>query len=359
MPHRKKKSGGTVIRRGSEAEERIRTDPNLQFGEGGVAPLASPKQPSGFFVGGETQIKEGGELVRTPEKVSIEDFRRLRDKIPEEPVIAPELEEKLATQFEERQVGKQPEIVPIISPEQENLGVMLRIAKSAFKSVFTKSIIQDQVKDYLKRSETETIPLAEITMIEEDLKESVMIETSAEIDIRMVETENGLMQEGLLPPTYLPPRTEQVTVAGVAAGAGAVLVAQTVTRPLGEFIGTDGQIASLELALSQYNEMITIPARSVATGLPTDIAFDKLDRMEEGILALESQLKISALTSPKVALALRGRGVEARLLKLKEKLQESRRIVFLRTTQEALGEVDVPRSMAFLRRLQNEREARK
>ena len=45
-----------------------------------------------------------------------------------------------------------------------------------------------------------------------------------------------------------------------------------------------------------------------------------------------------------------------RIIKIKEKVQERRRIVALRMTQEAFGEVDVTRSMAFLRKLQNERK---
>ena len=255
---------------------------------------------------------------------------------PEEIAVAAEIREGpgLEAQFEEAGVFKEPEIVPIISPEQENLGVILRIAEDVIPGLKT-------LKDFSKRFDLkEAIPQAEITMIAEDIKEGIIAETSVEIDIRIDETETQLTEMGL----------------AVFPIVGAAVVGGIVAGPTREFVGTDGQIASLELALSQYNEMITIPARSIQSGLPPEIAFEKLDRMEEGILALESQLKISALTSVKVGLALRGRGVEARILKLKEKLQESRRIVALRMTQEAFGEVDVPRSMAFLRQLQNERK---
>ncbi len=256
----------------------------------------------------------------------------------------------LEATFVERQVGKEVIQEPIIPPEQENLGVMLRIAESIIPDIIKQEtkIAGIPIKDLIG-GKKKAISQVEITTIAADLREAVISQSSAEMDRIIIDTENGITEIGLLPPNFLPPVTKEVGVAGiVAAGvAGGI-----VSGPIKEFVGTDGQIRSLELALSQYNEMITIPARSIAAGLPPEIAFDKLDRMEEGILALESQLKLSSLTSTKVALALRGRGIEARLLKLKEKLQEGRLLVFQRATQEAFGEVDIPSSMSFLRSLQ-------
>ena len=242
---------------------------------------------------------------------------------------------------EQEKVFEQPVLEPIISPEQENLGVMLRIGKSLIPKSFTKAYKNiDTLGGLADFSGAQTIPQAEITMITADLQDAVLAETSVEIDTRIEGTEEVLIQNG-------------IPLIGVV---GAAVVGSAIAAPVKEFVGTDGQIASLELALSQYNEMITIPARSIDSGLEPQTAFDKLNRMEDGMLALEEQLKISSLTSPKVALALRGRGVEARLLKLKEKLQEGRRIVFQKMLQEGFGEVEVSESVRFLRQLQNERK---
>jgi len=302
-------------------------------------PIAEPKpaEPKRYTISGRGQVSpEEYKKELAGRKIVAAGGREVGAEEKKLEEVAPELEKT----FEERRVFEEPVVEPIIPPEQENLGVMLRIAKSLIPKSLTKVYKDiDKLGGLVDLSSQEPISQAEITMLDADLKEGIISETSAEMDVRVEETEKILIENGI--PLF------PIVAGAVAVGA--------VGGPVKEFVGTDGQIASLELALSQYNEMITIPARSLTSGLPPNIAFDKYDRMEEGILALESQLKLSALTSPKVALALRGRGVEARLLKLKEKLQEGRRMVALRMTQEVTGEIDVPTSMAYLRKLQNER----
>ena len=319
--------------------------------------IAAPRSRS---LAGTSEARELAEARATRAgKVAVETPEGFEERTPEEAQLIPSLpeqerleerrtlaEETLPGQFEERGVFREITQEPILPPEQENLGVVTRIIKDLLPD-FSTGIFGDRsaLKDtFLALEKGEPISQAEITMIEEDIREGIIVETSSEIDLRIDETEGILIQNGL-------------GLVPLATGAAGVLVAQAITRPLAQFIGTDGQIASLELALSQYNEMITIPARSIdGSGLPPEIAFDKYDRMEEGILTLESQLKLSALTSPAVALSLKGRAIEARLIKLKEKLQEGRRIVALRVTQEAFGEVEIPKSVAFLRRLQEDRK---
>jgi len=256
--------------------------------------------------------------------------------------------EEVKAQFEEAGVFKEVTQEQIIPPEQENLGVMLRIAKSLMpKSISDAYKKIDTIGGALDFSSTDKIPQAEITFVAEELKQVIIDETSAEIDTRIEDTEGILIQNGI----------PLIGVLGTVVG-GAV-IGSAIAAPVKEFVGTDGQIASLELALSQYNEMITIPSRSLDSGLSAQDAFDKYDRMEEGISALEQQLKISAMTSPKVALALKGRAVEARLIKLKEKLQEGRRIVAAKVLAEGFGEVDTPASIIYLRKLQDERKEKK
>jgi len=258
-----------------------------------------------------------------------------------------ESREEVSQEFEDRGVFKEPVIEPIISPEQENLGVIGRIAKDIIPDIggFSGGIFGD--KSVLKgtifesKDKQEPISQAEITTITADLQESIVAETSLEIDKRIDDAEIKLIQNG-------------IPILPVVGGA---VVASAIAGPTREFVGTDGQISSLELALSQYNEMLTIPSRSLDSGLSTSEAFDKYDRMEDNILALERQLKISSQTSPKVALALKGRAIEARILKLKEKIQEGRRKVASRVLSEGFGEVDIPKSLVFLNKLQNDRKS--
>ena len=285
--------------------------------------------------------------------------RRIQLEREEEEATALRIEEAkpgLTETFEEAGVFKTAEQGLIIPPEKEQLlGVTLRIFDSIIPQIVKDRSVIGMLKGgfdkFIKEFDETTITSAEITMIEEDLKLAVIAQTSVEINTIIDDTTGLLIEQGLIPAEFLPPIKEK----SILAVAGGAVAGQAILRPVSEFIGTDGQIRSLELALSQYNEMITIPARSIASGLPPELAFEQYNRMEESLLALEEQLQISSLTSPKVALALRGRGIEARLLKLKKKLQEGREIVALKMTQEAFGEVDIPTSIVFLRQLQLER----
>ena len=254
----------------------------------------------------------------------------------EELIRQQQLQEQVAKTAVERRVFEEPKQELIIPPEMENLSVMARIGRSIIPKPVRDTMDFFNLQKTINKQEA--LSMAEISMLEGDLKQGVEIATSQEIDARIDETENILKLNGI----------------PLLAVVGTTLVGQAVLSPIREFIGSDGQITSLENALSQYNEMISIPARSVEAGLSPEMAFDKLDRMEEGILALERQLKLSAMESPKVAIALRGRALEARLYKLKTKLQEARIKVLSVQAQEAFGEREVVDSMAFLRRLQNE-----
>ncbi len=268
-----------------------------------------------------------------------------------------EIEEELTAKAEEEGVFEEPTVEPIISPEQENLTVVGRVLKGmvpegSLKDKFMTNIFGGRS---IKSIEKKPLSQVEITTIEEDVKEFIEIETSAQIDSRIVDAEGTIISIGLIPPEVLPDIKKEVSLLGVAGTVGGIVGAEAVTRPFTKFVGTDEQIQSLELTLSQYNEMLTIPSRGVTSGrLSPEAAFDKYDRMEQGILILEQQLHLSALESPSVALSLKGRAVEARLLKLKEKVQEGRRVTFNRMAQEAYGEVDIAKSTAFLRRLQDD-----
>lgn len=302
-------------------------DPNRPTTTGGA-----PNKPTNTVIEGVPQTEKS--LLERKEVATLESEGAVKRRTPQETA---ELEAGLESTFEEQGVFKDVTQVPISTPEQENLGVVKRIAESLIPDSIQK------INDFFTlKAPGDVIPEAEIRTIEAEIKEGVRAETSIEIDDRIEETEDLLVQNG-------------IPLLSVVGGA---IIGSAVSGPVGEFVGTDGQIASLELALSQYNEMITIPARSLDAGLTPSEAFDKYNRMEDSILALDSELRTAALTSPKVALALRGRGVDARLIKLKEKLQEGRRDVAFRMAQESFGEIELTDSLLFLRRLRDERKAK-
>lgn len=311
-----------------------------------------PREFKGEFRSGDTGRPSG--IVRDdrtflglgPEDVdTIRADRRVTPPTPQEVAAGKVLTEgpRLEQQFEEAGVFRDISLEPIISPEQENLGVIGRIFNDITGGKFdtSKGILGDKsaLTGTLFGKNDKPISQAEITMIEADIKAGIRAETLVQIDDRIEETEELLIQNG-------------IPLVGIL---GTAIIAQAVIKPTAEFVGTDGQIKSLELALSQYNEMITIPSRSLDAGVSVDEAFARYNRMEDSLLALESQLQLSALTSPKVAISLKGRGIDARLFKLKSKLQEGREIVAFRASQEALGEVDVPKSLVFLRDLIDKR----
>ena len=348
MPHPRRRSGGTVIRLGTTPRP------------GATAPLASPGVPR------EQRIQFGGE------NVTEEEFRvltgkggtvtpkteRLRKASEEasligtargEPVSAqevPRIKSGLEQQFQEAGVFKEVTQEPIISPEQQDLGVMFRIAKSIIPKGVRKAFLalpgqEDPFDVQLEKGE-EAVTQAEINFRTQLLQQAVTSEISLEIDKEIEESEEVLIQQG-------------IPLVGVL---GTVIVGTVVAQPLAQFIGTDKQIGNLEQALSLYSETLTRPAGAVVNGLSVDEAFQKLNRMEAGILLLEEQLKLAAITSPNVALSLRNAGIETRLLNLKDRLSFERTNVANRAAGIAFGEIELTRSMAFLQGLKKSRKVK-
>lgn len=331
-----------VRRTAEELREKAEDKGLTASGREGLLKQASDEDRRQVQINTELQRRQTlrGQGLREPSKLEAGVEQQLEvapEQIAEQPL--PEEEKtQLAQTFEEQKVFDPVTHEPILPPEMEGAGVVKDIALNLLPENIRKplaNLLDFNLKDYAQTPEGAAIQAAAV-------QDAVISATSNEIDTRIGETEQVLIENG-------------IGFGGLAAGAGGVLVAQTITRPLSAFVGTDKQISNLELALSQYNEMITIPARSIDSGLSPDIAFDKLNRMEEGILALESELKRAAITSPDVRISLRGLGVDARLIKLKEKLQEGRRQVAAKMAARAFGEVPVTSSVAFLQQLQNEK----
>lgn len=265
----------------------------------------------------------------------------------EQAVKGEEQKQGLEQQFQEAGVFKDVNQQPIISPEQENLGVI--------KDIFL-SLIPENTRKTLRGIDTFGGALdfskppknqAEAEIQTKALTSEFQSQVGKEIDGRIEDTEKVLINNG-------------IPLGGVGGVVGGAIIGGAVGGPFSQFVGSDRTISNLELALSQYNEMITLPAQAVSSsGMSSTEAFDKLNRMEDGIDALEYELKKAAITSPNVRISLRGRGVDARLLKLKEKIQVERQQVAFTTTQQAFGEVPLSDAALFLQELKSKNKNEK
>ena len=271
---------------------------------------------------------------------------------------------RLEKQFDDASVFKEIEQEPIIPPEQENLGVISDIMRGvvrnlgAAKDLERKPFFSNLFKSLAPGTRTEPM-----SQIEAEIQAKEMASQIKEVNVKIIDdqignTENILREAGIqieeLPPMTREGKSEKaMSATGVITGVAGVGVGQAITKPLNQFVGTDGQISNLEMALSQYNEMITLPATGFDSGMTSTQCFDQLDRMEEGILALESQLRLSAIESASVRISLRGRAVDARILKLKTKIQNERMEVAKKTAARAFEEVPMTDSLSFLIELNN------
>ena len=263
-----------------------------------------------------------------------------------QPAIFPQQEQSLEKQFEEAGVFKEVSPVSIIPPQKvggnfENvMSVMKDIGISLLPESFKKGLEVMKSMELGNIVNNQNSAAIENELIKDSMNEITSSVIDEEIEkVRMIQNGIGLG-----------------SLAGVA---GSAVIGSSIAGPVSEFVGTDGQIASLEMALSQYNEMLTLPSRAMDSGLPSEMAFEKLNVMEEEIKNLENQLKKSAITSMKVRIALKNTSVEARIFKLRQKLQNERGIVAQKTTAQTFGEADIPKSILFLQELRRKKKAEK
>lgn len=270
-----------------------------------------------------------------------------------------QIEGSLETQFQQAGVlGAEPAPVPIISPEQENLGVITDIAFSLLPAAVKKGIQDTDIGQGILRrlgsgriegsvDAPEPLTSAETQILSENLKTTIRTEISQQLDGSILKVEEELIEAEILPGIT----SRAIGVTGFLAGAGATAVGAGVTQPISKFVGTDGQIQNLEQAITNLDAIHSDILSSVQNGLPPSDAFAKLDRIESIIDNMEFQLQMAAIESPEVRVNLRGRQLETRILASRERLGAARIDVAQTTAARAFGEEEIPRSLAFLQNL--------
>ena len=242
----------------------------------------------------------------------------------------------LEEQFREAGVfDPAPEIVPITTPEQENLGVMGRIAKSLIPSgIFERfnlnKVLENAGKERLNEAEVQ-IGMAQVTNAI-DAAAIQSIDTAIDEQVQIMENAIPLL--------------------GIGKIVGGVIVGGVLTDAIGQFVGSDKEVRNLEFAMTNLNTIYADITRAVNKGMTPQAAFDQLNKMEAVVNHLERLIQQAANTSPNIAISLRGRGIETKILQGRQKLQATRIEVASIAAQRAFGEVDVPGSMAFLQEME-------
>jgi len=242
----------------------------------------------------------------------------------------------LEEQFREAGVfDPAPEIVPITTPEQENLGVMGRIAKSLIPSgIFERfnlnKVLENAGKERLNEAEVQ-IGMAQVTNAI-DAAAIQSIDTAIDEQVQIIENAIPLL--------------------GIGKIVGGVIVGGVLTDAIAQFVGSDKEVRNLEFAMTNLNTIYADITRAVNKGMTPQAAFDQLNKMEAVVNHLERLIQQAANTSPNIAISLRGRGIETKILQGRQKLQATRIEVASIAAQRAFGEVDVPGSMAFLQEME-------
>jgi len=242
----------------------------------------------------------------------------------------------LEEQFREAGVfDPAPGIVPIATPEQENLGVIGRIAKSLVPSgIFERfninSVLESAKKEKFSEAEVQ-IGMAQVTNAI-DAAAIQSIDTAIDEQVQIMENAIPLL--------------------GIGKIVGGVIVGGVLTDAIGQFVGSDKEVRNLEFAMTNLNTIYADITRAVNKGMTTQAAFDQLNKMENVVNHLERLIQQAANTSPNIAISLRGRGIETKILQGRQKLQSTRIEIANLAAQRAFGEVDVPGSIAFLQEME-------
>ena len=143
-----------------------------------------------------------------------------------------------------------------------------------------------------------------------------------------------------------------IPLLGIGKIVGGVIVGGVLTDAIAQFVGSDKEVRNLEFAMTNLNTIYADITRAVNKGMTPQAAFDQLNKMEAVVNHLERLIQQAANTSPNIAISLRGRGIETKILQGRQKLQATRIEVASIAAQRAFGEVDVPGSMAFLQEME-------
>ena len=229
---------------------------------------------------------------------------------------------------------------PIIPPELVGTGgVISDVITSLFpkKGRNVRSAGQQRAEELEAQGPGITEP--ELTLLESQLTEEMKVNVAG-----IIEAEEGkeLVAMGL----------PAIPALALGAGVGAI-ISNLFANPIGQAVGSDKTVKNLENGLLNINELLTITEGAVASGaMSADKAFQKLDGWEEIVFGLEHELKLQAINSPNARISLRGRAIETRLIKIKERILDQRTAIA--RIQIARGlETDNPEEInAFMQQLE-------
>ncbi len=219
--------------------------------------------------------------------------------------------EALAQKFGEAGVFEQPVLVPIISPEQENAGVLLDMATSLFK--FRKEaeglseIFRGKEDDAAirRRLAEERVSETELAVIAAQIDDKVKSEITATYDD---EIEATVVEMGL----------------GVGVITGAVVGG--FVGSASQLIGTDKKVKNLATGVVKLETLTTSIASTVESGdMDKDEGTRRILLIETIVDNFEAELQLAAIDSANVRISLKGRDISVKIFSSRERSNEAKK----------------------------------
>lgn len=287
-----------------------------------------PATPTKFQIGGielskeEFDVARGKGGVRTPRLEEAEKASRLAGEAgirrKEEEVlmekfegVAPELAEK----FGEAGVFEEPVLEPIISREQENLGVILDIGLSLIPDFGEKLGIKAlDPRGIKRRIAKERITETEIAMESFKIDKVMQTEIGKSFDNEIDETIKGM----------------EVVEFGLGIGGG-ILIGWGISifaEPIKQWIGDDKKVKNLTTGLVKFETIISeIESVVVAGDMPYNDGLRRIQYIESIIDNFEAELKLASIQSANVRISLKGRDIEGKILSARIRANGSKRAI--------------------------------
>ena len=259
--------------------------------------------PPEFFTPSAIDIKTGLPPVERPGvtvtgKTAAE--RELESK------FAGETGEELAKTFGEAGVFETPQLVPIISPEMENAGVLWDMLGSLVSVIDMSKDLEGvlgkppiSAKEKAQERATETEIALQNSLVNKTLQSEIGKEYDEEIDQVVVEMGLGLS-----------------VIAGAVAGGFVSSFAQ--------LIGTDKKVKNLTTGIVKLETIASDIASKVTSGdLSYAEGFSRIETIGLILDDMEAQLQLAAIESANVRISLKGRDVAIKIFSGRSRINTS------------------------------------
>ncbi len=280
----------------------------------GVAFFTDPKgdiQFSGPAAKREREVL--GRTIQRQEQEIITAEQEQQESERQAGLISPGQREELASEFGAAGVFEEPEVVPIISPEQENAGVLMDMLVSLIgidKLPSPPGGIDEDTPAFRKRLAEERVTETELAIqnlrIDKTLASEIVTTYDEEIEATMVEM--GLVSLPLL--------------AAVGAGVGGFV------GSFAQLIGTDKKVKNLTTGIVKLETIATDIASTVSSGdMDTTEGFERIKQISLILDNMEAQLQLAAIDSANVRISLKGRDVAIKIFSGRSRINTSLREV--------------------------------